>query len=56
VKAAIIGLGRMGGPLVRHAVDNGIEVSAYDIAEPARAAAAAAGAAICDARGCGARR
>jgi 3-hydroxyisobutyrate dehydrogenase len=44
VKAAIIGLGRMGGPLVGHAVSAGIEVSAYDIAEPARQAASAAGA------------
>ena len=44
MKAAIIGLGRMGGPLVGHAVRAGIEVSGYDIAGPARQAAAAAGA------------
>lgn len=46
MKAAIIGLGRMGGPLVGHAVAAGIEVSAYDIAEPALQAAAAAGARV----------
>ena len=44
MKAAIIGLGRMGGPLVGHAIRAGIEVSAYDVAEPALSAAAAAGA------------
>jgi 3-hydroxyisobutyrate dehydrogenase-like beta-hydroxyacid dehydrogenase len=46
VKAAIIGLGRMGGPLVRHAVRAGIDVSAYDIDGPAREAAAAKGASV----------
>ncbi len=46
MKAAIIGLGRMGGPLVSHAVRAGIEVSGYDIAEPARQAATAAGAKV----------
>ena len=46
MKAAIIGLGRMGGPLVGHAVAAGIEVSAYDIAEPAREAVASAGASV----------
>ncbi len=46
MRAAIVGLGRMGGPLVGHAVRAGIEVSVYDIAEPARDAAAAAGASV----------
>jgi 3-hydroxyisobutyrate dehydrogenase len=46
VKAAIIGLGRMGGPLVGHAVKAGIEVRAYDIAGPARQAAVEAGARV----------
>ncbi len=46
MKAAIIGLGRMGGPLVAHAVGAGIDVSAYDIDESAREAAAAKGASV----------
>src|SRR6185437_6986425 len=46
VKAAIIGLGRMGGPLVGHAVGAGIEVSACDIHGPAAEAAAATGASV----------
>jgi 3-hydroxyisobutyrate dehydrogenase-like beta-hydroxyacid dehydrogenase len=46
VKAAFIGLGRMGGPLVAHAVRAGIYVSAYDIAGPACEAAAAAGGSV----------
>ncbi len=44
MKAAIIGLGRMGGPLVGHAIRAGLEISAYDVAEPALSAAGAAGA------------
>lgn len=44
MKAAMIGLGRMGGPLVGHAAGAGIEVRAYDMAESACRAAAAAGA------------
>ncbi len=46
MKAAIIGLGRMGGPLVAHAVGAGIDISAYDIDEVARDAAAAKGASV----------
>ncbi len=46
MKAGIIGLGRMGGPLVGHAVRAGIDVSAYDVSESALHAAAAAGAKV----------
>jgi 3-hydroxyisobutyrate dehydrogenase len=46
MKAAMVGLGRMGGPMLACAVAAGLDVTGYDIAEPAREAAAAAGARV----------
>ena len=41
-----IGVGNMGGPMLRHLIGAGHEVTAYDVVEAARTAAAAAGAAV----------
>jgi len=46
MKAAMVGLGRMGGPMLACAVTAGLDVTGYDIAESACEAAAAAGARV----------
>ena len=44
VKVAVIGLGRMGGPIAGHLIDVGHEVRVFDISDDAVAALEARGA------------
>lgn len=48
MKIAFIGLGNMGGPMAANLVKNGFEVAGFDVAEPAKEAALAAGINVCD--------